>query len=333
MDRVTRSSASRNNLQISEEAHTQPSSAKNHKSAFSSSVRHIGYHAGRVLPAPPTIGEPNLASASLPAVNNPLMAPPLPVIQALVDNSSPAEILQESNKSSIAEMDVELAADGGMHLTFPTAVTDDVLTSFVLFNCESNALNQVTSVSLAFCKNLTGTSLLALNQALPALKSLNLTGCAQLNDDEIFNVSQMVNLKNLTLAGCAGISKSGFINLTNVLDNVEALDLTLCHEVDDTVLNSLPNMYQLKQLILTGCSKFTDNGLTRIGRLKKLESLLLDQCPQISNSSLMRIGAISGTGFKKLNYLDVTNCPRVTRHGIFSLKQTLPWLKNIATNS
>jgi hypothetical protein len=336
MDRITRSSTFSQRTNNIDESKIIPSPAKRQRSAIAATAglisEQLDTQAVKALQPPPVLGELSRPqSPPQPEIENLQIPAPLSENVAVNEGLALDEMLQESSKSLTAGIEVDMQAHGGMHLKFPAVVTDDVLVNFVLVHCNPDALSYVTSVDLTFCKQLSGASLLALSQGLPALNSLNLTGCSQFNDNDLVHISQMVNLKNLSIAGCDGISKAGLINLSSVLDNVDTLDLTSCPQIDDEVLSSLPNMYQLKNLILTACTQFSDSGLRALGKLKKLESLVLDQCPQISNSSLLKISAISATGFRKLTHLNVSNCPRVTQQGIFSLKQTLPWLRAVNT--
>lgn len=335
MDRITRSSTSSHKVQNTGEQQTIPTPAKKRGSQIAATAgliaNQIGNQVAMALQPPPALlGVPSRLQSPTPSeIENPQLPAAFSASIAMEENQAFDEMLQESSKSMAAGIEVENANLGGMHLKFPTAVTDDVLMNFVLVHCNPQALHHVTSVDLSFCKKLTQLSLLALSQGLPALTALNLTGCSQFNDDEIINVSEMVNLKNLTLAGCSGISKHGYIELARLLDNVEILDLTSCSEVDNEVLAALPSMHQLKHLVLTACTNFTEDSFAELGKLRKLQSLLIDQCPQITNASLGKLGNIAATKLKKLAYINVSNCPRLTPEGVFALKQTLPRVKDV----
>jgi hypothetical protein len=120
------------------------------------------------------------------------------------------------------------------------------------------------------------------------------------------------------------------VYLSNLLDNVEVLDLTHCPQVDDEILACLSNMHQLKHLILTACTQFTNKGLRELRKLDKLESLILDQCTQISDAGLHNLK--SASGLRKLRQINLSNCPLVTQYAVLGLKQGLKGLKHINTN-
>lgn len=317
MDQVTRSSASKNSSHTNDGQQSNASLGKLQRSALVNASGLIGDLVAMALPPAPQIRvSPNSRIAS-----------------TLSDEVYPDEnpmgttVPQVVSLSATDKLEIASLPDGNLRLSLASTLSDDLLIRLVLAQSQNIDPRLVTEVSLSFCKNLTGTALQFLSERFPALNNLNLTGCSQFNDDEIAHVAQMVNLTNLSLAGCHGVSKTGLINLSSLLDNVEKLDLTHCAQVDDELLASLPNMHQIKHLMLTACATFTNTGLRELGKLKKLESLIMDQCPQISDVGLRKINHASG--FRKLTQINLSNCPLVTQHGVFDLKQRLKGLQHV----
>jgi hypothetical protein len=327
MDRITRSSESKNHAYTNQFPTNNQSSGKLRRSAFTNASGLIGNQVKMAMPPPPPIGVPARFKSYLPEINSPQFASSSTENLPPQGQSMATDFLQEVTENTNVAFETETLPDGSIHITFPSGTNDLAIQNFFLLQGQSNALSRVSSISLSFCKNVTGATLQVLSQGIPALNSLNLTGCVQFNDNDLVHIAQMVNLKNLTLAGCSGISKPGLITLSSLLDNVEMLDLTSCPQIDNEILASLPNMYQLKHLILTACTNFSDHGLSELGKLRKLESLILDQCPQISDDSLRKMNAASGFG--KLTQINLSNCPRVTPHGVFALKQILKGLRYV----
>lgn len=339
MDHTQRTSTSKNNAYANESSYNNESGGELQRSIFADASGLIGNQVRRELfevrrelfpPSPTSV--PSTPSTELPKIIKPQLASALFENEDLNEDLMDSEeaLLQQFSKRPKASIRVNSLTDGGIYLTLPSAVSDAEIKKFLLVGSKSGDLIKVTSVFLRFRMHVTGALLHDLSQALPKLNSLDLTGCSQFNEDDLVHLAQMKNLKNLTLAGCNRIGKVGLTNLFNLIPNLEMLDLTSCSQVDDEILSSLQNIYQLKHLILTACSNFTDAGMHELAKLENLESLILDQCPQISDVGLRNISF--GLGFRKLTQINLINCPLVTKDGVSFLKKTLKQLEHINAN-
>ena len=162
---------------------------------------------------------------------------------------------------------------------------------------ENSILQQVTELNLRYCTNLTADLVKDLIRRCMSLKTLNLTGCKQLNPFDL-------------------------VHIATISDGIKELNVSACIQINDMVVSMLPKMFQLERLYLSGCTGFNRQSLGHLSKLKKLEALSLKHCRQIQDADLGRL-----RGLKQLKYLDIRNCQLITPKGIKTLMDSMPWLE------
>jgi len=174
------------------------------------------------------------------------------------------------------------------------------------------ALRSLTSLSLAGCRlisegslcalcggapNLTqlwlggtpasGRTLEAISEALPALRSLSLLGCAELRHDEL----------PLLLLGCP---------------QLQALDLSRCSRVE--TINFHHSTHSLLELQLSRCPKLSRAAISAVAEsCEALRSLALQACATLDDALLLEIGQ----GCSQLRRLHLEHCVMITERGAF----------------
>jgi hypothetical protein len=91
------------------------------------------------------------------------------------------------------------------------------------------------------------------------------------------------NLTTLNLSGCNNITDEGLQQLTQ-LKNLTTLDLSGCKQITDGGLNNLAQLTKLTTLDLCGCELITNAGLNNFAQLTKLTTLNLCNCYKITDA-------------------------------------------------
>lgn len=145
-------------------------------------------------------------------------------------------------------------------------------------------LTKLTMISLTF--NITEEQLnhiLELNQ----LTSLELYDCSNLTDESLKNISKQRKLKELKLGNHTRRSNDDGLKYFGQLNKLEYLKLIDCWRITDDGFKILSELTELKELIINGNGIYiTDSGLEYLKRLKKLVSLDLFRCYDITSDGL-----------------------------------------------
>lgn len=216
----------------------------------------------------------------------------------------------------------------------------------------SEGCPQLESISLAFCRTITGIGLAYLAKNCPRLVSMNLSECALIADDGFCAVAQTcTSLKLVELSKCYGLSNLAVQHLlrlpflismniggcSEITDQafagircpvMERLNLNNIGRLTDTALIALAEGCPgLKELELCG-SQITDIGIVRlVSKCTKIVKLNLRGCRQVSDAGL---GFLSDR-CSALQYIDLSRCSRrVTEEGILSLSEGSLTLKFVA---
>lgn len=195
-------------------------------------------------------------------------------------------------------------------------------------------MNNLRSLGLSFCENITDTGLgelgallqleeLDLNgckqisdlglrnlATLKKLRKLDLRGCEKITDQGLQNLASLVNLQELNLEDCSQITGNGFSKL-RALSRVKIVHLCNCPQLNDSGLRRLAVLNELRELHLACCEGITDSGLLELTPLTKLEWLNLNSCSQITDAGLKNIAVL-----KKLRYLELDECEEITDAGL-----------------
>lgn len=150
------------------------------------------------------------------------------------------------------------------------------------FRVSTNALNSISSLenlrslSLSGCINITVSGASAIAKKCTSLKFLSLAHCGACATDELIEqvCGSMRNLDNVILTECEKIGRRSLAALSKCR-SLRRLDLTYCTNVDDNALMILSEATfepGLSALYLVGCSKVTNAGLTWISDGQRMVS-------------------------------------------------------------
>ncbi|XP_068635951.1 EIN3-binding F-box protein 2-like [Aristolochia californica] len=189
----------------------------------------------------------------------------------------------------------------------------------------------------------------------PLLQSITLNRCSGVGDSFLSWLgSSCVHVKNLELAGLSSITDKGLSIFLQALRNqskgLVEVDLSRCFQLTDVSLLALTSGFgrKLKRLRLEGCERLSDKCLSMISEFcpslldldlsgcgisdggvyslvksvhQKIEVLSLAGCLDITDRSLSFLEIMCGN----LVGLNLKHCPRLSKQGISSLRQTLWW--------
>jgi hypothetical protein len=123
-------------------------------------------------------------------------------------------------------------------------------------------------------------------------------------------MSCLTDLKRLTLH----LGKCAFVPCHNSLTALQFLDLRNSDFVEDTVLQQMSGLANLRHLSISECSSVTDQGLKQLRSLIDLQHLDLGGCEKLTDQGIVHL-----SGLIALQYLSLTSCPRLTNHGLQQL--------------
>jgi hypothetical protein len=126
-------------------------------------------------------------------------------------------------------------------------------------------------------------------KGLRYLQTLSLINCIKISNIGLFHFRDLPRLKKLCLYGGFKINYQGLQNLKG--HNLEILDLTSCHEINDRALEQIKDFTHLQTLYLIGCTKVTDEGIKKLRNLTSLKHLYILGCSKITS---MGLGSLNG---------------------------------------
>ena len=167
-------------------------------------------------------------------------------------------------------------------------------------------LPALASLNLSGCYNLTDAALdTALNRDLPSLRSLNLSLCKDITDNSLGRIAtHCPNLEVLELGGCTRITNTGLLLISWGLRHIRRLNLRSCWQISDHGIGHL-----------AGQSGGGGGGSHVGGGAKTLEELSLQDCQKLTDESLRHIA----DGLPNLARLNLSFCLSVTDTGLKSL--------------
>ena len=187
----------------------------------------------------------------------------------------------------------------------------------------------------------------------PNLRSISIGSCIQLTDEAITQF--ILNTPHLVQINLEWIKKISFTFFTETRETLSWLQtLNLSHtNLSDKFLKILASTkpYALKTLQISMCKNVTDNGVTSISYLTAIQHLDISQLSLIKDfgiaqlsKKLHRLKHLNLNGCilltdrslnylsrcKRLQYLDITQCPELSNEGVTALE--LPHLRDLRYN-
>lgn len=200
---------------------------------------------------------------------------------------------------------------------------------------------------LTFCPNLTsltvrGTVLSSRTVELiaskfPRLQSLYLGASHSLSDDHlrILVGKFSSNLLVLDASYCSKVSDSGLKVITDVIQQLQSLNLQHCHLVSDAgVLTIAHKLSHLRNLNLRQCFGITSDAVVALfQKCRLLEELYLSDCRLINDCTFQRLASAVNTSSDlntfHLRTLDLEGCTGMQDAGLITIAHLFPRLVDL----
>lgn len=183
------------------------------------------------------------------------------------------------------------------------------------------------SLNLQGCFNLNDTGLAqAFTQEQPCLTVLDLSLCKQITDSSLARIAQYLpNLEALELGGCTNITNTGLLLIAWGLKKLKGLNLRSCRHISDVGIGHLAGLnrenaegnLELEYLALQDCQKLTDDALRNISLgLLNLKSINLSFCASVTDSGLKYLAKMAN-----LRELNLRSCDNISDVGMSYLAE------------
>uniref|UniRef100_A0A1B0BYH0 F-box domain-containing protein n=1 Tax=Glossina palpalis gambiensis TaxID=67801 RepID=A0A1B0BYH0_9MUSC len=185
----------------------------------------------------------------------------------------------------------------------------------------------LNSLNLSGCFNVTDVNLgHAFSVDLPNLKILDLSLCKQITDTSLGRIAQhLKNLQTLDLGGCCNITNTGLLLIAWGLKKLKHLNLRSCC-ISDQGIGHLAGLnkataegnLELEFLGLQDCNRLSDEALGHIAQgLTSLKSINLSFCLSITDSGLKHLARMP-----KLEQLNLNSCDNISDIGMAYLTES-----------
>ncbi len=185
------------------------------------------------------------------------------------------------------------------------------------------------SLNLSGCFNLTDSALeAAFRHDVPALTVLDLSLCKDVSDDSLGRIAAHCrSLEELDLGGCSRITNDGVLFVAAGLKKLRRLNLRSCRQVSDTGIGYLSGVasaseYEVQYIGGGGGVKTRKSALSSSsgGKVVEigipgLEELGLQDCQKITDESLRHVSS----GLQTLKSINLSFCVSITDTGVKSL--------------
>lgn len=185
----------------------------------------------------------------------------------------------------------------------------------------SRCCQNLESIDLSWCKNITSDALIKLVESCPKLKYFSSRGIANMNDEVLIKISvNCSKLIHLNINNCDNVSDNGLIAIANQCSLIKFLGVSNCSQnrnLTDGFLQSLgKNCNDLTILEVSCCSNLSDNGFMAISKgCHKIERIDMEECTRITDQTIVNLSAYCSN----LRHLTLSRCESITDDGIQQL--------------
>lgn len=249
----------------------------------------------------------------------------LPSLQSL--DVSYCRKLTDKGLSSVAHGCHDMRA---LHVAGCRLITDALLKAL------ANNCNNLEELGMQGCTNLTDTGLTVLVGGCNRLKHIDLNKCSNVSDMGVINISNACSSSLLTfkLLDCYKIGDKSIMSLARWCNNLETVIIGGCRNLSDESIKSLASAcnHSLKILRMDWCSKVSDASLDCIFfECRQLEVLDIGCCEEVTDAAFDGLGIDDSK--LNLKILRVSNCQKITIHGISKLLKSCQALEYLDVRS
>lgn len=171
--------------------------------------------------------------------------------------------------------------------------------------------NQLESLTLASCLEVTSGGLCFLIEKMIHLVTLDVSKCPVVSDAVVEATSKIPTLKRLVLSWCRMLTNTSMRSLATRPSSLEQLEMSDCVLINDegaSYIDLGPGLLELTTLYLRR-NPITDNGLAKLARtLGHITKLDITMCKFITNAGVR----VLADHLPKLRWLRMEHCTRLT---------------------
>ena len=213
-------------------------------------------------------------------------------------------------------------------------VTDAGITSLLHLN------RQLRELRANHCAYITDRAFLEMPKGicLETLPILDLTGCAQLNDEAVERIIETApRLRNLVLAKCRDITDRAVFAITKLGKNLHYIHLGHCGRITDEAVKELVKCCnRIRYIDLACCQQLTDSSVMLLAGLPKLRRIGLVKCHNITDRSILALAKTRGGRTPRpgapslLERVHLSYCLQLSLPGIHALLNQCPKLTHLS---
>eukprot|EP00814_Leptocylindrus_danicus_P016366 CAMPEP_0116029460 /NCGR_PEP_ID=MMETSP0321-20121206/16155_1 /TAXON_ID=163516 /ORGANISM="Leptocylindrus danicus var. danicus, Strain B650" /LENGTH=622 /DNA_ID=CAMNT_0003503845 /DNA_START=136 /DNA_END=2002 /DNA_ORIENTATION=+ len=217
---------------------------------------------------------------------------------------------------------------------------DEMLGDELAIFSEQMEIHGLTSLDIRGCEKITDRGLHYV-RSCAALRIINLENAYQITSVGLRNlVTSCTKIKDLNLSGCLGVDGVGFGSIGQHLSELMKLRLSGCRQIQSSALIQIfQGCHNLQLLDLSYCNMVTNHDLKVMSdNCADIRHLNIKEChhSQPTHPLSPWFDMITDTGIswlskgcQNLQYLDLTNCSKVTNGGMRFIGDTCSDLRSI----
>ncbi|XP_030646011.1 dynein regulatory complex subunit 6 [Chanos chanos] len=182
----------------------------------------------------------------------------------------------------------------------------------------SRCCEVLQSLSLAYCRSFTdkGLMFLATGKHCHKLNHLDLSGCLQITVDGFRYVAEGCSLlRQIVFDDMPTLSDGCIKQLISKCHSLEMISFVDSNHLSDTAFLAITKVSRLRTLKTEGNRRMTDVSWRALCKSSpKLQLIHAVDCPGLTDTAMKFIGAL-----KHLTYFDISDCIRVSDHGLRNL--------------
>ncbi|GER55325.1 F-box/LRR-repeat protein 4 [Striga asiatica] len=248
------------------------------------------------------------------------------------------ESLDISECRKVGDKGLSSVANGSRNLRSIRAAGCRLVTD-ALLKALSMSCTHLQELDLAKCSNLSDSGLALLVEGCKRLRHLNLNKCTNIGDFGICKVAEACNswLSTLELLDCFRIGDESIHAIAKYCNNLETLVVGGCRDVSNEAVKTLAFaacQTSLKSLRMDWCPNVSDESLDGVLALcTKLEVLDVGCCEQVTDGAFRSLQSNGRESTSSLKILRVSNCPKITVHGIATIFESCAGLEYVDVRS